>query len=181
MRSWPLARGQQSTTCTVTVHVATCTWRKSFFFVDTIIIAWIIRHPTRNRNDPIARAELYQLSYFPRAKWSMHEGVRCFFYSFTWRSWAILDLNQRPHLWSKSSHLRSNQIGRESIDSFSGAIHPSRMQHTTLRCTALSKCAWISYIYFPIISNQLYREYILTVRFYTNTIFCWFWRKIFGI
>jgi hypothetical protein len=32
---------------------------------DTIIIAWIIRHPTRNRNDPIARAELYQLSYIP--------------------------------------------------------------------------------------------------------------------
>ena len=32
-------------------------------------------------------------------------------------------------------------IGRESIDSFSGAIHPSRTQHTTLRCTALSKCA----------------------------------------
>ena len=23
-------------------------------------------------------------------------GVRCFFYSFPWRSWAILDLNQRP-------------------------------------------------------------------------------------
>ncbi|KAK8640444.1 hypothetical protein V6N13_008197 [Hibiscus sabdariffa] len=63
---------------------------------DTIITAWTIRHPTRNRNDPIARAELYQLSYIPRAKWSMHEGVRCFFYSFPWRSWAILDLNQRP-------------------------------------------------------------------------------------
>ena len=30
---------------------------------DTIITAWTIRHPTRNRNDPIARAELYQLSY----------------------------------------------------------------------------------------------------------------------
>ena len=27
------------------------------------------------------------------------------------------------------------------MDSFSGAIHPSRTQHTTLRCTALSKCA----------------------------------------
>ncbi|KAK8565880.1 hypothetical protein V6N12_059426 [Hibiscus sabdariffa] len=53
---------------------------------DTIITAWTIRHPTRNRNDPIARAELYQLSYIPRAKWSMHEGVRCFFYSFPWRS-----------------------------------------------------------------------------------------------
>ena len=63
---------------------------------DTIITACTIRHPTRNRNDPIARAELYQLSYIPRAKWSMHEGVRCFFYSFPWRSWAILDLNQRP-------------------------------------------------------------------------------------
>ncbi|AES99444.1 hypothetical protein MTR_5g080920 [Medicago truncatula] len=35
---------------------------------DTIITAWIIRHPTRNRNDPIARVELYQLSYIPRAK-----------------------------------------------------------------------------------------------------------------
>ncbi|KAG8369579.1 hypothetical protein BUALT_Bualt14G0028000 [Buddleja alternifolia] len=30
---------------------------------DTIITAWTIRHPTRNRNDPIARAEFYQLSY----------------------------------------------------------------------------------------------------------------------
>jgi hypothetical protein len=30
----------------------------------------------------------------------------------------------------------------------------------------------ISYIYSPTISNQLYGEYILTVRFYTNTIFC---------
>nr|GLL25373.1 hypothetical protein Ahy_A03g013504 [Ipomoea trifida] len=49
---------------------------------DTIITAWTIRHPTRNRNDPIARAELYQLSYIPRAKWSMHEVVRYFFYSF---------------------------------------------------------------------------------------------------
>lgn len=63
---------------------------------DTIITAWTIRHPTRNRNDPIARAELYQLSYIPRAKWSMHEGVKSVFYSFPWRSWAILDLNQRP-------------------------------------------------------------------------------------
>ncbi|KAK8275922.1 hypothetical protein V6Z11_D10G167200 [Gossypium hirsutum] len=61
---------------------------------DIIITAWTIRHPTCNRNNPIARVELYQLSYIPRAKWSMHEGVRCFFYSFPWRSWAILDLNQ---------------------------------------------------------------------------------------
>ncbi|KAI4295052.1 hypothetical protein MLD38_040677 [Melastoma candidum] len=38
---------------------------------DTIITAWTIRHPTSNRNDPIARAELCQLSYIPRAKWSM--------------------------------------------------------------------------------------------------------------
>jgi hypothetical protein len=29
------------------------------------ITAWKIRQPTRNRNDPIARAELYQLSYIP--------------------------------------------------------------------------------------------------------------------
>ncbi|TYH49651.1 hypothetical protein ES332_D10G151600v1 [Gossypium tomentosum] len=35
---------------------------------DTIITSWTIRHPTRNRNDIIARAELYQLSYIPRAK-----------------------------------------------------------------------------------------------------------------
>uniref|UniRef100_A0A8S0WSY2 Uncharacterized protein n=1 Tax=Spirodela intermedia TaxID=51605 RepID=A0A8S0WSY2_SPIIN len=35
---------------------------------DTIITAWTIRHPTCNRNDPIARAELYQLSYIPRAQ-----------------------------------------------------------------------------------------------------------------
>ena len=32
---------------------------------ETIITTWTIRHPTRNRNDPIARAELYQLSYIP--------------------------------------------------------------------------------------------------------------------
>ena len=32
---------------------------------DTTITAWTIRQPTRNRNDPIARAELYQLSYIP--------------------------------------------------------------------------------------------------------------------
>lgn len=30
---------------------------------DTIIIAWTIRLPARNCNDPIARTELYQLSY----------------------------------------------------------------------------------------------------------------------
>ncbi|TYG53085.1 hypothetical protein ES288_D09G081100v1 [Gossypium darwinii] len=60
---------------------------------DTIITAWTIRHPTHNRNDLIARVELYQLRYIPRAKWSIHEGVRCFFYSFPWCSWAILDLN----------------------------------------------------------------------------------------
>ncbi|KAI9092974.1 hypothetical protein K1719_027497 [Acacia pycnantha] len=41
--------------------------------VQDTIITWTIRHPTRNRNDPIARAELYQLSYIPRAKWSMHD------------------------------------------------------------------------------------------------------------
>ncbi|KAL4294530.1 hypothetical protein AHAS_Ahas18G0237300 [Arachis hypogaea] len=34
---------------------------------ETIITAWTIRHPTRNRNDPIARTELYQLSY----NWSL--------------------------------------------------------------------------------------------------------------
>ncbi|RYR67196.1 hypothetical protein Ahy_A03g013504 [Arachis hypogaea] len=49
---------------------------------ETIITAWTIRHPTRNRNDPIARVELYQLSYIPpRAKWSMHEGVSLLFFS----------------------------------------------------------------------------------------------------
>lgn len=31
--TWPLARGQQFVTCTVTVHVAKCEWRKSFVFV----------------------------------------------------------------------------------------------------------------------------------------------------
>ena len=64
---------------------------------DTIITARTIRHPTRNRNDPIARAELYQLSYIPPSQVeSMHAGVKSVFYSFPWRSWAILDLNQRP-------------------------------------------------------------------------------------
>ncbi|RYR11612.1 hypothetical protein Ahy_B04g069113 isoform A [Arachis hypogaea] len=32
---------------------------------ETIITTWTIRHPTNNSNDPIARAELYQLSYIP--------------------------------------------------------------------------------------------------------------------
>ncbi|KAK8334748.1 hypothetical protein V6Z11_A09G007700 [Gossypium hirsutum] len=78
---------------------------------DTIITTWTTRHRTYNRNNLIARVKLYQLSYIPRAKWSMHEGVRCFFYSFPWRNWAILDLNQRSCLCSKSSYLRSNQFG----------------------------------------------------------------------
>ncbi|RYR71767.1 hypothetical protein Ahy_A02g005988 [Arachis hypogaea] len=30
---------------------------------ETIITAWTIRHPTRNSNDPIARAKFYQQSY----------------------------------------------------------------------------------------------------------------------
>ncbi|KAJ7941329.1 Malic enzyme [Quillaja saponaria] len=61
---------------------------------DTIITAWTIRHPTRNRNDPIARAELYQLSYIPpRPSGACMKESDCFFYSFPWRSWAILDLN----------------------------------------------------------------------------------------
>ncbi|RYR70785.1 hypothetical protein Ahy_A02g005094 isoform B [Arachis hypogaea] len=30
---------------------------------ETIITAWTIRHPTRNSNDPIARAIFYQQSY----------------------------------------------------------------------------------------------------------------------
>ncbi|KAK9732963.1 hypothetical protein RND81_04G034700, partial [Saponaria officinalis] len=37
----------------------------SFQVQDTIITAWTIRHPTRNHDDPIARAKLYQLSYIP--------------------------------------------------------------------------------------------------------------------
>jgi hypothetical protein len=40
---------------------------------DTIITVWTIRHPTRNRNDPIARAELYQLSYIPPSGVCMKE------------------------------------------------------------------------------------------------------------
>ncbi|KAL5057167.1 hypothetical protein RYX36_028771 [Vicia faba] len=65
---------------------------------DTIITAWTIRHPTRNRNDPITRAELYQLSYIPpsQVEACIKESNPSFFYSFPWRSWAILDLNQRP-------------------------------------------------------------------------------------
>ncbi|KAJ7941949.1 Malic enzyme [Quillaja saponaria] len=52
---------------------------------DTIITAWTIRHPTRNRNDPIARASSTKLSYIPpEPSGAMHEGVRCFFYSFPW-------------------------------------------------------------------------------------------------
>lgn len=49
---------------------------------DTVIIAWKIRHPTRDRNDWIARVELYQRAISPRDEWSTHEIVRFFFYSF---------------------------------------------------------------------------------------------------
>ncbi|KAL5057247.1 hypothetical protein RYX36_028851 [Vicia faba] len=65
---------------------------------DTIITAWTIRHPTRNRNDPIARAELYQLSYIPPSqvgaciKESSQSSI--LFLGAVGR--AILDLNQRP-------------------------------------------------------------------------------------
>ena len=45
---------------------------------DTIITAWTIRHPTRNRNDPIARAELYQLSYIPPSGVCMKESDASF-------------------------------------------------------------------------------------------------------
>jgi len=45
---------------------------------DTIITAWTIRHPTRNRNDPIARAELYQLSYIPPSEVCMKESDASF-------------------------------------------------------------------------------------------------------
>ncbi|GAB2294804.1 hypothetical protein Dimus_028998 [Dionaea muscipula] len=61
---------------------------------DTIIAAWTIRHPTRNRNDPIARAELYQLSYIPPSRVGMKESDAS---SILFPGWAILDLNQRPH------------------------------------------------------------------------------------
>ncbi|AES59183.1 hypothetical protein MTR_1g015430 [Medicago truncatula] len=39
---------------------------------DTIITTWTVRHPTCNRNDPIARAELYQLSYIPPSQVGAH-------------------------------------------------------------------------------------------------------------
>ena len=52
---------------------------------DTIITAWTIRHPTRNRNDPIARAELYQLSYIPpsRVEHAWRSQVSFLFFSLT--------------------------------------------------------------------------------------------------
>jgi len=54
----------------------------TFQVQDTIITAWTITHPTHNRNDPIVKAELYQLSYIPRAEWSMHEEVKSVFFLF---------------------------------------------------------------------------------------------------
>jgi len=52
---------------------------------DTIITAWTIRHPTRNRNDPIARAALYQLSYIPPSQvehaWRSQTLLRFLFFS----------------------------------------------------------------------------------------------------
>jgi hypothetical protein len=51
-----------------------------------------------------------------RAKWSMHEQIRCFFLWFPQCSWAILDLNPRPHLWKKFSHLHYYSVGRKSIE-----------------------------------------------------------------
>ena len=49
---------------------------------DTIITAWTIRHPTRNRNDPIARAELYQLSYIGASALTIIAKLRAFVQPF---------------------------------------------------------------------------------------------------
>ncbi|KAF9595592.1 hypothetical protein IFM89_001064 [Coptis chinensis] len=53
-----------------------------------------IRHPIRIANRPNCKSGALPTELYPRAKWSMHEGVRCFFYSPALG--AILDLNQRP-------------------------------------------------------------------------------------
>ncbi|KAK7297653.1 hypothetical protein VNO77_47974 [Canavalia gladiata] len=83
---------------------------------DTILTAWTIRHPTRNRNDPIARAELYQLSYIPPSQ--VEDLAR--------------EVNHRTY--SPTNLERINRFLFGSDSSF-------RTQHTTIRCTALSKCA----------------------------------------
>lgn len=69
-----------------------------------------------------------------RAKFSMHEGVECFFDSFPW---AILDSNQRHFLWSKSPHLRySNQL-KENLEYYGelleGAIEQLKKAQVRLR------------------------------------------------
>ncbi|OIW13345.1 hypothetical protein TanjilG_02865 [Lupinus angustifolius] len=48
---------------------------------DTVSTVWIIKHSICNCNDPIARAELYQLSNILRAKWNMHEGINLLVFS----------------------------------------------------------------------------------------------------
>jgi len=42
------------------------------------------------------------------------------------------------NLREKTKEKKKNEV---CIDCFSGAIHPSRRQHTTIHCTSLSKCA----------------------------------------
>ncbi|RYR71769.1 hypothetical protein Ahy_A02g005990 [Arachis hypogaea] len=88
----------------------------------------LVKHPTCNSNDPIARAVLYQLSYILPSQ-LVHPRLKP-------------ETSFMKDLASEVNHRTYGpiqQIGRESIDFFSGAIHPFRTQHTTIRCTALSK------------------------------------------
>ncbi|KAL5070577.1 hypothetical protein RYX36_021464 [Vicia faba] len=89
---------------------------------DTIITAWTIRHPTRNRNDPIARAELYQLSYIPPSQVGAcikessmkNESISAYGTELTGRrplncssaiQWWLVPIRQGYNAWSKVQYI----------------------------------------------------------------------------
>ena len=97
---------------------------------DTIITAWTIRHPTRNRNDPIARAELYQLSYIPPSQVGacMKESNQSFILflgaagpSWTWTRDLAREVNHRTY--GPSNWDRINRFLFGSDSSFPNAAY----------------------------------------------------------
>ena len=99
---------------------------------DTIITAWTIRQPTRNRNDPIARAELYQLSYIPPEPSGVcmkeSDASSILFPgaagpSWTWTRDLAREVNHRPY--DPTNWERINRLLFESDSSFPNAAYNS--------------------------------------------------------
>ncbi|KAG5576172.1 hypothetical protein H5410_056306 [Solanum commersonii] len=80
-----------------------------------------IRHPTRNRESQLQERAL-PTKLYPRAKWSMHEVVGCFFYSFP-GAWAILDFAREVNhrTYGPTNWERINRFLFESDSSFPNA------------------------------------------------------------